>query len=140
MKKTKKTSQQKIISFMWAKNRQLKNLFTRDNISAPVYFTDDDAEEILGWDRQRSDNTWNGICEMVERGCIGLSSASCPYCASYYCYFCGYGKRHGICDTKGVNDYALIVRAIASTPTSLSSLFSEEFYKTLVDDINTGRI
>ena len=91
--------QEKIIKFMEMKR----------DVSLPIYFNDEDKDEIKNWPPNLSQEIWEDITKKFPLDPLFpkllFIGGCCPFC-SYLevttgkvdCEDCGYGKRHGICD------------------------------------------
>lgn len=98
------TPQEKIIKFMEMKR----------DVSLPIYFNDEDKDEIKNWPPNLSQEIWESITEYIHPDHPVFTGGSCPFCIhsvtltdEVRCEDCGYGKRHGICDEPG-SDYGKV--------------------------------
>jgi hypothetical protein len=115
------------------------------NIPEQLYFTDDDRDEILSWDRIKARQTWRRLKNNVfRRKASGINPNLCIFCVYHNfkhfkrsaCKGCGYGQRHGLCDNRTrSNDYATIMRAFGYAEENPLRFFTDSYYRRLIAGI-----
>ena len=95
---------EKLKFLMGARLRRLWLLGVKD---WHLYYTPEDAEEIGKWDESEAKEVWERIYrQIVLHNARGFDAWTFPWCVYVAlcrhfakCKICGYGKRHGECDT-----------------------------------------
>ncbi len=115
------------------------------NVAEQLYFTDEDRDAILSWDRSKARQTWRRLKNNVfRRRASGINPALCTFCVYHNfrqfkrsaCKGCGYGTRHGLCGSKSKpNDYATIMRAFGYAEENPLRFFTDSYYQRLIRGI-----
>ena len=103
---------------MTHKERIIKYMEMKRDVSLPIYFNDEDKDEIKNWPPNLSQEIWEDITKKFPLDPLFpkllFIGEHCPFCIhsvtltdEVRCEDCGYGKRHGICDEPG-SDYGKV--------------------------------
>lgn len=144
----KLTYQDMLICFMLSKQLRLKAL----GITIK-YITDQDIAEIRTWSKWTCFRVWQALKQAIyNRHVDGLGAGTCIWCIRYLnrrsfskgCKFCGYGKRHGICDSIINSD--TYTKICIRVPLDIRrqfpgtwGVFQSEWYQQLVTYIESNR-
>ncbi len=128
-----------LVQFMTIKAIRLNEVI---NVPEQLYFTDEDRDEILSWDRIRARHTWRRLkTNVYRRKASGINPAICTFCVYHNfrqfkriaCKSCDYGARHGLCGSKSKpNDYATIMRAFGYAEENPLRFFTDSYYRRLI--------
>ncbi|HNU90878.1 MAG TPA: hypothetical protein PKO25_03300 [Spirochaetota bacterium] len=112
------------------------------NVPEHLFFIDEDRDEIMAWNRARARQTWrrlkNNVIKLKSAGinpdlCIFCIYNNFKYLKRTACKDCGYGRRHGLCDSKTrANDYATIMRAFGYAEENPLRFFTDSYYRRLI--------
>ena len=127
-----------LVEFMEGKQALLDKL----GIHSPRYFTEQDKEEMLGWDEDVARKVFNRIEKEIDDGECSLTEYVCPFCLVVMdcwdfedCNSCGYGKRHGFCREMN-SEFRDIIRLLDMVK---RATFTNDFYRSLLRKIKNKR-
>ena len=126
----------KIIKFMWGKQKQL------DKYKIYQSYMNKEVEEEIN---KISEAEWHEVWKKIKISIIvhnisGLSVYVCPFCVllnnSFNCQSCGYGLINGIClFNEGVYNHIVYNRNYSGKG---DLIFSNDFYRELINSIERG--
>ncbi len=132
----------KLVKFVELKNKIVKKTTNM------CYINDEDIEDIKRWNSEECKTTYkklkNNIFKLEDIS--GFAVGVCPWCisippngTSLPCAKCGYGLRHGICDSKNSLYFKYRSKYIESMYITLEEPLSNRVYRDMIDQIERSK-